>query len=56
MITSKITIMTNLNRMATPACPECGKPMRRRHSGKGDLRGCSAYPDCRDTRDIPQPA
>ena len=40
----------------TPACPECGKPMRRRHSGKGDFWGCSGYPDCRGTRDIPPPA
>ena len=56
MITSKITIMTDLNRTATPVCPECGKPMRRRHSGKGDFWGCSGYPDCRGTRDIPQPA
>ena len=33
-----------------PDCPECGKPMRRRHSGRGDFWGCSAYPDCRGTR------
>ncbi|HRR35003.1 MAG TPA: four helix bundle suffix domain-containing protein [Kiritimatiellia bacterium] len=39
-----------------PACPECGKPMRRRHSQKGDFWGCSGYPDCRGLRDIPPPA
>jgi four helix bundle suffix protein len=39
-----------------PACPECGKPMRRRHSNKGDFWGCSGYPDCRGIRDIPQPS
>ena len=37
---------------AAPECPQCGKPMRKRHSGKGDFWGCSAYPDCRGRRDI----
>lgn len=36
----------------SPACPECGKPMRRRTSAKGDFWGCSVYPDCRGTRQI----
>lgn len=40
----------------TPACPACGKPMRRRHSKKGDFWGCSGYPDCRGTLDIHQPS
>jgi four helix bundle suffix protein len=31
-------------------CPQCGKPMRRRKSAKGDFWGCSAYPDCKGTR------
>lgn len=39
-----------------PACPECGKPMRKRHSTKGDFWGCSDYPACRGIRDIPQPS
>ncbi len=33
-----------------PACPLCGKPMRRRTSAKGDFWGCSAFPDCKGTR------
>jgi len=33
-----------------PDCPQCGKPMRRRKSAKGDFWGCSAYPDCKGTR------
>lgn len=37
---------------AAPECPQCGKPMRKRHSGKGDFWGCSVYPDCRGSRDI----
>ena len=35
-----------------PSCPECGKPMRKRKSQKGDFWGCSAYPDCRGSREI----
>ena len=39
-----------------PTCPACGKPMRHRHSKKGDFWDCSGYPDCRGTLDIPQPS
>lgn len=35
-----------------PACPECGKPMRKRKSLKGEFWGCTGYPDCRGSRDI----
>ncbi|MCF7838088.1 MAG: four helix bundle suffix domain-containing protein [Candidatus Marinimicrobia bacterium] len=37
---------------AAPDCPDCGKPMRRRTSRKGDFWGCSGYPDCRAILDI----
>jgi four helix bundle suffix protein len=37
---------------AVPECPQCGKPMRRRNSKKGEFWGCTAYPDCRGSRDI----
>jgi four helix bundle suffix protein len=43
---------------AAPTCPSCGKPMRRRtaakgpHSGKA-FWGCSGYPDCKQTLEIP---
>lgn len=33
-----------------PECPQCGKPMRRRKSAKGEFWECSAYPDCKGTR------
>ncbi len=33
-----------------PECPQCGKPMRRRHTAKGDFWGCPGYPDCKGTR------
>jgi four helix bundle suffix protein len=44
-----------------PACPSCGKPMRRRTAGKGpragkDFWGCTAYPDCRGTRELSDPS
>jgi four helix bundle suffix protein len=41
-----------------PACARCGKPMRRRtarngpHSGRS-FWGCSDYPACKETREIP---
>jgi four helix bundle suffix protein len=37
-----------------PLCPVCGKPMRRRTAGKTSSQfwGCSAYPNCKGTRDI----
>lgn len=34
-----------------PACPSCGKQMRKRKAPKGDFWGCSAYPACRGTRE-----
>ncbi|WP_395716467.1 four helix bundle suffix domain-containing protein [Prosthecobacter sp.] len=38
----------------TPLCPICGKLMRRRTAGKTSSQfwGCSAYPNCKGTRDI----
>ncbi|NLX25245.1 MAG: hypothetical protein GXY61_04700 [Lentisphaerae bacterium] len=35
-----------------PECPQCGTPMRRRTSAKGDFWGCSSYPECKGTRPI----
>lgn len=37
-----------------PECPLCGKPMRRRTAGKtsSEFWGCSAYPNCKGTKDI----
>jgi restriction system protein len=39
---------------APPNCPACGQPMRRRRAGKiaTEFWGCSAYPNCRGTREI----
>jgi len=35
-----------------PDCPQCGQPMRRRRSATGEFWGCTAYPDCRGTKQI----
>jgi restriction system protein len=35
-----------------PDCPQCGQPLRRRRSAKGDFWGCPGYPDCRGTRPL----
>jgi len=32
-------------------CPTCGAPLRQRNGRFGSFVGCSAYPDCRYTRD-----
>ncbi len=46
---------------ATPVCPLCGSPMRRRTARKGPHAGeafwsCSGYPECKGTRPIETPA
>jgi restriction system protein len=43
------------NPIATPACPICGKPMVQRKAHRGSnagnhFWGCSAYPNCKGTR------
>ncbi|WP_448506292.1 type I DNA topoisomerase [Immundisolibacter sp.] len=43
-------------------CPECGKPLAIRLGKRGNFIGCTAYPECKYTRDIkpataePEPA
>ncbi len=34
-------------------CDECGKPMLIRDGRKGKFLGCSGYPKCRNTSDVP---
>jgi restriction system protein len=36
----------------TPGCNQCGRPMRRRKSAKGEFWGCSGYPDCKSTKPV----
>jgi restriction system protein len=33
-------------------CPQCGKPMRRRKSAKGEFWGCAGFPQCKGTRPV----
>ncbi len=35
------------------ACEECGKPMLIRQGRRGKFLGCSGYPQCRATRELP---
>ena len=35
-----------------PRCPECGKEMKSRTSRQGEFWGCSAYPQCKGTREV----
>src|SRR5262249_11357526 len=30
-------------------CPDCGSPMKLRHSARGSFLGCSKYPKCQGT-------
>ena len=41
---------------AEEVCPCCGKPLVLRQSSRGAFYGCSAFPQCRYTRDAGQPA
>lgn len=34
-------------------CPECGAPMKLRNSKRGYFLGCSKYPKCKGTREVP---
>jgi DNA topoisomerase-1 len=34
-------------------CDECGKPMVIRHGRRGPFLGCSGYPKCKNTGDVP---
>jgi restriction system protein len=40
------------NAEPSPPCPQCGQPMRRRRSAKGEFWGCPAYPECKGTKPI----
>ncbi|TVQ00450.1 MAG: hypothetical protein EA381_07455 [Planctomycetaceae bacterium] len=50
LMTKRIEAREQQQTADTPDCPQCGKPMRKRKSAKGDFWGCSAFPDCKGTR------
>ena len=52
LMTRRIEAREQQRNEASPDCPQCGKPMRRRKSAKGDFWGCSAYPECKGTRPV----
>lgn len=47
-------VQARAEQVGIPLCPVCAKPMRRRTAGKtsSEFWGCSAYPNCKGTRDI----
>ena len=51
-LTAKRLEARERDREPSPECPQCGKPMRRRTSAKGEFWGCSAYPECKGTRPV----
>lgn len=40
---------------ATTPCPDCQAPLKRRKSRFGEFWGCTAYPECKYTKNIAQP-
>lgn len=53
-LTAKRVEARGKEKAPAPECPQCGKPMRRRKSAKGEFWGCSGFPDCKGTRPIGQ--
>ncbi|HKI86986.1 MAG TPA: type I DNA topoisomerase [Thermoanaerobaculia bacterium] len=50
--------MPNVKREGVPTdevCPDCGKPLVMRFGRYGAFLGCTAYPECKYTRDLDQP-
>lgn len=45
-----------MTKTQTPNCPSCGAKMKRRTSRRGPFYGCSTFPRCRATLDIPKAA
>jgi four helix bundle suffix protein len=42
----------NVNAQPAPKCPQCGQPMRRRKSAKGEFWGCAGFPECKGARPL----
>jgi DNA topoisomerase I len=36
-------------------CPRCGKPLVKRRGKNGEFLGCSSFPKCRHTQNLPKP-
>jgi DNA topoisomerase-1 len=37
----------------TDTCPQCGEAMKLRASRRGPFLGCSKYPKCKGTKEVP---
>jgi len=51
-LTAKRIEAREKQREPSPECPQCGRPMRRRKSAKGEFWGCSGFPECKGIRPI----
>jgi four helix bundle suffix protein len=51
-LTAKRMEAREKSREASPRCPLCNQPMRRRNSAKGEFWGCLAFPECKGSRPI----
>lgn len=40
--------------LEVPSCPRCHAPMKRRVGSRGPFLGCTGYPKCRATRELPE--
>jgi restriction system protein len=52
LMSSRIEARERQRDADAPECPQCGQPMRRRRSAKGEFWGCSTFPDCKGTQAI----
>jgi len=52
LMTKRVETREKQKTEGSPECPQCGKPMRRRQSAKGEFWGCSTFPDCKGTRPV----
>lgn len=46
--------LTQLKQLLESPCPQCGKPLAIRKSRRGKFIGCTGYPNCRHTSNIPE--
>ncbi len=51
-LTAKRIEAREKQREPSPECPQCGLPIRRRKSVKGEFWGCSGFPECKGIRPI----
>jgi DNA topoisomerase I len=48
-----LTDLLKSSKLSGSSCPRCGSLLRRRKGKNGDFLGCSGYPECRHTTNVP---